>query len=293
MKNLVIALSLGMSFLSAAHANQAKQPTLTNQSTELILPKVGLQLWSIRDLLSKDFDGTLQQVAKLGFQGVEFARDYGPFDKTQGKALKQYLANLGLGVAGAHVEFNEFDDANFQKSVQFYQDLGAPYLIVSWDKRAWDPLKIDEFIQQLNTVSNKVAEHGLKLGFHNHDLEFSRYKQATYWDYIHQHTPDSMPLQLDIGMVAMSGQNPAEYINKYPTNTRTVHYRPYQDLTKNKTLVFGQDDVNWPAVIAANVSAQTDWLVLEQTDYLPGMTSLETIAESKKGLDVLLKYHLK
>lgn len=284
----IVALLMVASLLTQNVWAESDQQSVVLMSDK---PLIGLQLWSVRDLLAKDFSGTLEQVANLGFDGVEFARDYGPYNKTQGKALKAYLQNLGLTVAGAHVEFSEFDPENFDQSVQFYQDLAAPYLIIAWDPRAWDGAKVDAFITQLNHLSIRLAAHQLKLGFHNHEQEFNAYQKTTYWDYIQAKTPDSVPLQLDIGWVVMAGKSPAHYIGQYPVNTRTVHYRPYLPPESDKDLVVGQDTVDWPRVIHANHLAKTDWLVLEQTDYIDGLNSLETIATSKKGLDALLVHY--
>lgn len=288
MKLICVVFLFVLSLAQAVYADSASSSAkIVSQDGEL--PKVGLQLWSIRDLVAKDFSGTLEQVAALGFTGVEFARDYGPYDKTQGKELKQYINQLGLQVAGAHVEFSEFEAGKFDQSVHFYQELGAPYLIISWDPRAWSASEVDGFIAQLNTLSSALAKHQLKLGFHNHEHEFGSYQKATYWDHIQAQTPDTVPLQLDIGWVVMAEKDPAHYIERYPVNTRTVHYRPYLPKDSDKALVLGQDLVKWFEVIDANHRAKTDWLVLEQTDYLDGLTSLETIAVSKKALDGLLE----
>ena len=287
MKQIFVLYLCVLSLANGVYADTAIYPDADTDRADQ-RPQIGLQLWSVRDLVAQDFFGTLEQVADLGFGGVEFARDYGPFNKRQGKELKQYINRLGLQVAGAHVEFSEFEPDNFEQSVRFYQDLGTPYLIISWDPRAWDASAVNDFIAQLNTLSSALAKHRLRLGFHNHEHEFGPYQQTTYWDHIQAKTPDSVPLQLDIGWVVMAEKDPAHYIERYPVNTRTVHYRPYLPKDSDKPLVLGQDRVKWSEVIHANHLAKTDWLVLEQTDYLDGLSSLETIAVSKKALDGLL-----
>ncbi|MCF2909349.1 sugar phosphate isomerase/epimerase [Pseudoalteromonas sp. DL2-H2.2] len=253
------------------------------------IPAISVQLWSVNHTLKKDFKGTLEAISAMGFDAVEFAGDFGPYhDDPQG--LKRYLKSLDLQVSGAHVKMRELTDEKFEQTVTFYQQLGSPMLIVPSDKRAEQAETIEAFVTELNKVSAKMRAKGMRFGFHNHDRELVPYKNSTYWDYIAANTAEDFVLQLDVGWAEYSGKDPVAYINRYPNRTITTHFKAkYPAGTYNKKPLIGQDITDWPAVIYANVKkGGTQWLVLEQEEYPDGLTQLEAVQVSKKGLDNII-----
>jgi sugar phosphate isomerase/epimerase len=250
--------------------------------TEKPMPLIGVQLWSVKHEVKRDFKGTLQKIADMGYQGVEFARDYGPY-ANDGLALKKHLHSIGLQVSGTHIELTEFSSKNFAASVDFYQQLGSPFLILAWDKRAWDKTQVQAFTQEIIALASKLKLHGLLLGFHNHDQEFNAFLGATFWDYIINTVPDYMPMQLDIGWVTYVDRNPVDFIND---RTLTTHYRPRSPITEtDKAYLIGEDNTDWHKVLKANIAVGTKWLIVELTDYPEGLTPMQSIEQSKQGLD--------
>ena len=160
-------------------ANPSVTPAAAKADVSINIPQISVQLYSVKDDLKADFNQTITSIAAMGFTGVEFAGDFGPYaDDPQG--LKEYLASLGLQASGAHVRFAHFDEANFDKSVAFYKTLGVDSVIVPWDERANDPEKINELVRDLNTLNEQLKAVGLRFGYHNHDEEFESYQQHTF-----------------------------------------------------------------------------------------------------------------
>jgi len=255
------------------------------------LPKMSVQLWSVNKTLAKDFKGTLTAIADMGFDGVEFAGDFGPYaDDPQ--ELKNFLAELGLVVSGAHVGMAHFSDESFQKTVDFYKAIGAPMLIIPIAKEAFDSEKINDWIEKLNVLQVKIAENGMRFGFHNHDEEFLPYGDSTFWDQLASNTNDDFILQMDVGWVTFAGKDPVEFINKYPGRTITSHYKakfPYDNMPEGKLPYIGQDITNWPNVIVSQSTiGGTQWMVIEQEEYPNGATQLEAVEISKQGLDKII-----
>jgi sugar phosphate isomerase/epimerase len=253
-------------------------------------PKLSVQLWSVKDDLKKDFKGTIEHLAKLGFKGVEFAGDFGPF-KNDGLGLKQYLTGQGLQGSGAHVGFEQLNEENFTKTVAFYKAAGVDFLIVPWDERAWHPEGIKDLVKELNLLAKKMAPYGMRTGFHNHDKEFNDFMKSTYWDYLAENTSSDVILQQDVGWTTYAGKDPIDYVKRYPGRTLTTHYKvKLPEGTKGKLPIIGQDTIDWLNLTKTNIAVGgTLWIVVEQEEYPNGLTPLQAVEKSKNGLDSILK----
>ncbi|MBA6264229.1 sugar phosphate isomerase/epimerase [Colwellia sp. Bg11-12] len=257
---------------------------------KLLMPRISVQLWSVKNEVKADFKGTLKQIAQMGFSGVEFANEFGEFSGDS-KAIKSVLDELGLKGSGAHISFEQLNEKNFDKTVAFYKELGVNMLIVGWDERAWHPEGIKEIVSLLNNFDKKLAPLGMKTGFHNHDHEFDAYEGITYWDYLAQNTSQSVILQQDVGWTTFAGKDPIEYVKRYPGRTLTTHYKVrLPEGTLGKLPIIGQDTIDWLNLSKANIAVGgTLWFVVEQEEYPNGLTPLQAVEQSKIGLDKILK----
>ncbi|WP_417698882.1 sugar phosphate isomerase/epimerase family protein [Pseudoalteromonas lipolytica] len=249
---------------------------------------VSVQLWSVKDSLKKDFHNTLKSLSEMGFDGVEFAADFGPYSDNPA-GLKAKLTELGLLASSAHVGFDALNESNIDSTLLFYKTLGVTTLYVPWDERAWHPEGVKSLVKELTKVSNYASRYDMKIGFHNHNKEFNAFNNATFWDYIASNTPNSMPLQLDIGWVNYAGKDPLYFIKKYPKRTLSTHIKVR---TKNGSMlspIIGENSIDWPEIIdTLETDGNTQWLVLEQEEYPEGLTPLQSVAKSKKNLDKIL-----
>jgi sugar phosphate isomerase/epimerase len=286
MKKLLalLCIVLNASFLSGC--NSTTDNTAAQQA--LVVPPVSVQLWSVRDKLEKDFKGTLKQLASLGFKGVEFAGNYGPYSEDP-EGLKAYLNSIGLKTSGAHLNVKKLKSANSNKLLGFIQALDAKYVLISSDHRAWSATGIDSLIEDLKMLTPKVAKYGLQLGYHNHDQEFDDYKNTTFWDHIAKNTPQSFVLQMDAGWVNYAGKDPVDYLKRYPNRTLTTHIKVRTHKGSNQSPILGKDGYDWVNHIKHNISVGgTKWLVVEQEEYPEGLDSMQSVAQSKKGLDEII-----
>lgn len=249
---------------------------------------IGVQLWSVKEQLSDDFSGTLVALSNMGFEAVEFAGVFGPYENDP-EGLKLFLSSIDLTVSGAHTNFKQLSDENIEKTLTFYKALGANYLMIPWDVRAWHPTLIHEFMADLNRLYPRVKKAGFEFGFHNHDQEFTEFNGETYWDFIAKNSDPEMKLQLDIGWVNFMGLEPIDYVKKYAGRTLTTHYKVRTHPNENKSSIIGEDNYDWLKLFdAMKAYGGTQWVIVEQEEYPRGMTELEAVAASKKGLDKLL-----
>lgn len=262
----------------------------TQQNPTLTMPKLSVQLWSVKDPLAQNFDQTIAELAKMGFDGVELAGYFGPYQNNS-KGLLTLLAEHNLMISSAHVGIENLATDNIDQTISFYQALGVSTLIIPWEERAFNSDKVEELIQDLKRIQQKLTTANIRLGFHNHVKEFNAYNNSTFWDAIAQATDNNFILQLDIGWVNKAGKNPVTYINKYPGRTKLAHFKAkLREPAANKLPLIGQDDIDWHAVLDASVNqGGIEWLVLEQEDYPLDLSPLAAVAQSKLGIDNIIK----
>lgn len=252
-------------------------------------PQLSVQLWSIKDDVAKDFEGTLKKLKAFGFQGVEFAGNFGPYANDP-KGLKAFLEKTGLKASGAHVHFDKLSPENFEATVAFYKAIDCKYLIIPMDERAFTPEGAKAVAADLEAVQKKLAPHGMHTGYHNHKPEMLGEKGKTPWDVIGKNTEQAVILQQDVGWTEVAGKDPVEFVKAYPGRTITTHYKASAPEKGNKEHpIIGQDTTDWKALINANRTVGgTLWLVVEQESYPEGFTPMQSVEASLKGLQKII-----
>lgn len=249
---------------------------------------IAVQLYSVRDVCAKDFDAALDEVAKMGFAGVEFAGYYNYAGK--GKELRKRLDDLMLNVAGTHIATSNIQGDNIKGTVDFHQAIGCKYLVVPSDRNFADPEKSKELAETFNKAAEILKPLGMACGYHNHTAEFKTSGDKTYWELFAERTTKDVVLQLDCGWAAAAKQNPVDWIKKYPGRTKTAHFKPtVVGEDPGKKAILGEDSVDWKAVTAACYQAGgTEWFIIEQETYPDGKSSMECTELSLAGLRKIL-----
>ncbi len=251
-------------------------------------PRLGVQLWSVKDEIRQDFKGTLAKIGQLAFQGVEFAGEFGPYKDDPG-GLKAFLDGQGLRCAGAHLGFDALADARFEATTAFYKTLGCTNLIIAMDKRGASTAGSAAMSKELTALSARLAGKGMRIGYHNHAEEFAGKVGETPWDVIARGTPAAAILQQDVGWTTYAGKDPAAYVRRYPGRTVSTHYKAKFAAGTSGTPIIGQDRTDWAGLTrAVRQEGGTDWIIIEQEEYPNGMGQLEAVAASLKGLQAVL-----
>ena len=252
-------------------------------------PRIGVQLWSVKDEVKHDFEGTLTRLAALGFDGVEFAGQFGRFGH-DAKALRVFLDRAGLKCAGAHVDFAALSAAKRAATTTFYARAGCKTLIIAMDRRAATGEGAAAVAKQLSTLSDKLAPLGMRIGYHNHAEEMTGADGKTPWDVIAAGTPFDVVLQQDVGWTTFAGKNPVSLIKRYPGRSVSLHFKAKHAPGVSGNNIVGQDPTDWAAVAhAARSVGGAEWIIVEQEDYPNGMGQLESVAASMRGLQQALR----
>lgn len=251
---------------------------------------ISLQLYSVRGDCGKDFDKTVQRVAKMGYQGVEFAGYHKYSNDAAG--LKKKLDELGLKVAGTHIGTSSFAGDRIQKTIEFHQAIGCKFLIVPGDGAFCHPEKSKELAETFNKAAEILKPHGMYCGYHNHTSEMGTAPgtDKTHWDLFAERTSKDVVLQQDCGWTAHAGRDPAEFVRKYPGRTKITHFKPsVHGMAAGKKAFIGQDSVDWPEVITACYEVGgTEWITIEQESYPDGKSPMECSEISLNGLKQIL-----
>jgi len=242
---------------------------------------IALQLYSVREDCAKDLPRTLEAVAKMGYEGVEFAGYYG----WKAEDLRRLLDDLGLKVAGTHIGLNTLLGDEYERTVEFNKILGNKYLVVPGlpperrsSKEAWI-----ETAKLMDEIAAKLKEEGMKLGYHNHAVEFQPIDDEIPWD-IFFTTAKEVFMQLDIGNAMHGGADPIPYLRKYPGRSLTIHLKEYSS-TNPKALI-GEGEVNWKEVFElCETVGGTEWYIVEQESYAyPPLECVERCLKNLKAM---------
>lgn len=250
---------------------------------------IAVQLYSVRDVVGRDMDAALEQVAKMGFVGVEFAG----YAKYNGKPaeLRKKLDSLGLKVAGTHTGTGTLRGDALKRTIEFHQTIGCKYLIVPGDGDFTHPEKSKALAEVFVKASEVLEPLGMACGYHNHTGEFKKDGDKTYWELFAERTPKAVVLQQDCGWTVAAGFDPVEMMKKYPGRYKTTHFKPTVLRGQaGKKPILGQDSVDWPAVITAcREVGGTEWIIVEQETYFDGKSPMECTALSLQGLKKVLE----
>ncbi len=252
-------------------------------------PKAGiaLQLYSVRNDCSEDFDAALTRVAGMGFEAVEFAGYHNYSNDATG--LRKKLDELGLKVAATHIGTGTLVGDDLKKTIDFHKVIGCKYLIVPGDGRFSKPDGSKELAEIFNTAAEKLKKVGMATGYHNHTHEFHKDGDKTYWELFAERTSEDVVLQQDVGWTTVAGYDPAEMIRKYPGRSQVIHCKPSTVKGDEGRAILGEDSVKWvPVFEACRDVGGTEWLTIEQESYPGGKSPMECTEMSLAGMKKIL-----
>ena len=253
--------------------------------------QVAVQLYSIHKYI-KGKDGlakALQEVAKIGYKGVEFAGYYG----ASADEIKKMLADAGLVACGTHVGRAEFGPDKIKATCEFNLAYGNSFICCPGGGNF--PGKgenLDDFMKMLvdyyNTAAETAATYGCKIGLHNHKGEFERKLSngQTYWDYFFSQTADNVCMEQDVGWTTAAGRDPCIQYAKFPHRSPTLHAKENGMGSKKFDAILGQPGdgavgVAWDRLFPVTDADGVKWYVVECERHFD---SLMPITESFKFL---------
>ena len=264
---------------------------------------VALQLYSVREEMEQDFEGTLAKVHEMGYDGVEFAGLFG-HSAAQVKALCDQYA---LTPVSAHVPF--VDMMADPSILETYAEIGCRFVVIPYLTEEYRPgqEKFAQVIEGAKLLGEKANALGMKLCYHNHDFEFVKLGGEYALDILYQEvSADLLQTQLDTCWVNVGGENPAAYVRKYAGRCEIVHLKDFagqksehmyaligiEDDKKDEgtgTFEFrpvGYGKQDFPAILEASEKAGAAWVIVEQDEHYE-VDPLECARRSREYLKIL------
>jgi len=257
---------------------------------------LGLQLYSLRNLLPTDFDGTLKAVAAAGYTEVEAAGYYA----MSAQDFKQSMDTAGLHCVSAHYPLSMLQP-QLESILAYAKELGLQYVVCS-SPSLEDPSRVrltpkdpgyhDAWVQaftlndwkwnaeQFNQIGAKVKGYGMRFGYHNHTTEFRKLKNVVPYDELMKLTdPELVTFEMDCGWVSVAGYSAAEYLTKYPARISMLHVKDF-DLKKGvehpQSTELGHGTIDYrPIFEAAKKGGHITHYFVEQEEF--DMSPLEAI----------------
>ena len=213
---------------------------------------VGLELYSVRDALKQDPEGTVRAVAQMGYQAVEFYAPYFDWTDTQAKQLRKLLDDLGVRCYSTHNNADYFLPKNINHARDLNVILGCKYVVLAWSDPKTGPDGWKAVADQLNSAAETLEPSGLKTGYHNHQAEFTGAVGQRPIDFLAKNTKPSVMLQLDVGTCVEAGSDPVAWIRANPGRIRSIHCKEWSpDPNKGYKVLFGEGVVDWKGIFQA------------------------------------------
>ncbi len=246
---------------------------------------IGLELYSVRDELKKDLPGTLQGVAKMGYECVEFYAPYYDWTPDNAKQVRKQLDDLGIQCHSTHNDKKSFSTDGIEKAIELNKILGTRYIVMASPGRA---TSIDDWkavAETLDKANATMQRSGLHAGYHNHDAEWKPVDGQKPLEIIAANTDKSIMLQLDVGTCLATGNDPVAWIDSNPGRIRSLHLKDWSP-ENGYHVLFGEGVAPWKKIFAAAESkGGVEYYLIEQEgSQYPEMETVDRCLVAYKNL---------
>lgn len=245
------------------------------------LDKIGLQLYTVRDQMKADFEGTVARVAQIGYKEVEFA---GYFNRAPAD-VKAILDRNGLTAPSVHQGSIAPDD--WKGSLEAANVIGHKYIVVPWiaQERRMTLDGYKRVAEDFNRAAAAARDAGVQFAYHNHDFEFQRMEGRLPFDVLLENTdPKLVQYQIDLYWITKGGQDPLAYFARWPGRVPLVHVKDSMGGPEHKMVDVGAGKIDWKRIFAKREQAGIKHFFVEH-DQPP--QPFEDIAASYKYLSQL------
>ncbi len=227
---------------------------------------IGVQLYTVRDLMGKDAKGTIASVAKIGYTHVEGAgyndrKFYGMVPKD----FKSLLSDNGLKMPSSHVT-SPFLKNSANETFEDAAEAGCEYVVLAWlfpkERTSLDNYK--QIIELVNTSAEVAAKNGIKLGYHNHDFEFVELENEIPYELMMKDFSKDIPMELDLYWTTKIGQNPVELFNKYPGRFELWHVKDMDNTPEKAFTEVGNGVIDFKSIFKEEKTAGLKYFFVEQ-----------------------------
>lgn len=225
---------------------------LEAKKKSLDIGQIGFQSWIVRDLIGKDFPGTMKMMAEMGYQSVEMcsppgyvSSGFGTLQKLKASEMKKIINDAGLSCVSCHYGFKELKD-NIEDRLDFANELELDQMVISsfglpkeatlddWKKAA----------DEANQLGEQSKTHGLPMVFHNHNTEFEKRDGQLIYDVLLERLdPALVKMQFQL-WVMIAGYKAADYFRKYKGRFISAHLYDWTGVGQEQAAL-GKGKTDW------------------------------------------------
>ena len=236
----------------------------------------GLQLYSVRDVIGSDLEGTLKKVAEIGYRYVEFAGFFGH----SAEEVKAMLDRYGLIVSGTHSGLGDLD-ADFAGTVKYHKTIGNTNYIVP-GAPTWTAAELDETIEKLNKYQPMLEAEGIRLAYHNHDGEFKPNADGQI-PHEEMERRTNIDFQIDTFWAFVAGKDPVEVITRLKDRVHAIHLK--DGLRYGQGYALGEGEAPVAAVRAKAIELGMHMVVESETLQPDGISEATRCINYLKSLE--------
>ena len=267
------------SFLAAAAA--AAPLALAAKKSKI---PVGLELYSVRNELTKDLMGTVTAVGKMGYQGVEFYSPYFAWKVDQAKEMRKLLDDLGMKCLSTHNGANAFTPEGLNHAIELNTILGSRFVVMASAGRVQGLDGWKKVGETLESAVAKLKPAGMLPGFHNHQLEFRLLDGKRPLEVIAANSSKDVVLQLDVGTCVEVGVDPMGWIKQNAGRIKSIHCKDWSKEKGYKAL-FNEGASPWAEIFktAEKVGGVEHYLIEQEgSDLTPFETAQKCLDNFKQ-----------
>jgi sugar phosphate isomerase/epimerase len=269
---LATLAALGVGWVAGAGSGEAGR-----------LAPIGVQLYTVRDLLEKDFAGTLAALAAIGFREIEFAGYHGRTPR----AVREALQRAGLTAPAAHVPVASVRD-ELARLLEAARVIGHQYLVVAGlpeRERTLDGYRAAADL--FNRVGREVQAGGLQLAYHNHAFEFATVDGHRPYDVLLERCdPRHVAFEMDLYWITVGGQDPLTYFARWPGRFPLVHVKDSSGPPDHRMTDVGAGRIPWTAIFAHREQAGIRHAFIEHDAPADPLASVKHGYEYLRRLDM-------
>jgi sugar phosphate isomerase/epimerase len=235
-----------------------------SRSGQRVSIPVGLGMYSLRDDEQKDRMATLQAVADMGYEGVEFWGPYFEWTTDYAKQVRHRLDSLGLRCFSTHTRRPYFSAENFPRAIELNQILGSQYIVMAHSEKVDGLGGWKELAEILTQAHERLRPLGLRAAFHNYPSDFRPIGDTRPIDILAAHTPKDFAFQLDTVMMS-AGADPVAFVKANPGRVKSYHLKDWSPGEGGGRVLLGEGIGPWKALFdAAETVGGVEYYLIEQ-----------------------------
>ena len=249
------------------------------------MPNIGLQLYTLRDDLKTDFEGTLRAIAQMGYEYIETTGFMGEHSPT----MKRLLNETGLQIAGLGFDLHALETQP-QAVIDACKQWNAHYAVTFWIDEAQRQSADDwkRIAERFNRIGESLAAGGVPFLYHLHGYEFIEYDGKRAVDILREQTdPRYFALEPDTYWVEYGGADARAVCEQYADRIRALHLKDYISKPEMHDIEVGEGAIDMRGILQLALQHNWQWLIIEQEHYI--RTPRESAARCLQNVQRLLQ----